>query len=193
MKKRFNQNEYLRPFSISHFTMLKYKFLKIWIIATSHHFWMNNWSKSNMAGHCWEKPLNTSLRQALSQKTTISKSISDGFTINCGSVKQSGKKYSITGDPRLMQISLLQISFLSKIQNRISEKTRRKIILLSCKKFVETQFLGVVEFPSILSIQFFKVAGFPSNFGIQFFKVVEFPSDFWIFVRNVTTSKNKWE
>ena len=55
-------------------------------------------------------------------------------------------------------------SFLSKIQNRISEKTRRKIVLLSCKKFVKTQFLGVVEFPSILLIQFFKVVVFPSNF-----------------------------
>ena len=42
-----------------------------------------------------------------------------------------------------------QRSFLSKIQNRIGEKTRRKIVLLSCKKFVKTQFLGVVEFPSI--------------------------------------------
>ena len=81
-------------------------------------------------------------------------------------------------------------TFLTKIQNRISEKTRKKIVLLSCKKIVKTQFLGVVEFPSIFWIQFFKVVGFPSNFWIQFFKVVEFPSDFWIFVRNVTTSKN---
>ena len=39
--------------------------------------------------------------------------------------------------------------FLTKIQNRISEKTRKKIVLLSCKKFVQTQFLGVAEFPSI--------------------------------------------
>ena len=55
-------------------------------------------------------------------------------------------------------------SFLTKIQNRISDKTRKKIVLLSCKEFVKTQFLGVVEFPSILLIQFFKVVGFPSNF-----------------------------
>ena len=72
-----------------------------------------------------------------------------------------------------------KISFLSKIQNRISETTRRKIILLSCKKFVKTQFLGVVEFPSILLIQFFKVVVFPSNFWFQKFKVVVFPSNFW--------------
>ena len=71
------------------------------------------------------------------------------------------------------------VSFLSKIQNRISEKTRRKIILLSCKKFVKTQFLGVVEFPSIFLIQFFKVVVFPSNFWFQKFKVVVFPSNFW--------------
>ena len=83
-----------------------------------------------------------------------------------------------------------QTAFLSKIQNLISEKTKRKIILLSCKKFVKTQFSEVVEFPSIFWIQFFKVVGFPSNFWIQFFKVVEFLSDFWFFVRNVTTSKN---
>ena len=72
-----------------------------------------------------------------------------------------------------------EISFLSKVQNRISEKTRWKIILLSCKKFVKTQFLGVVEFPSILLIQFFKVVVFPSNFWFQKFKVVVFPSNFW--------------
>ena len=39
-----------------------------------------------------------------------------------------------------------------KIQNRISEKTRRKIVILSCKNSVKTQFLGVVEFPSIFLI-----------------------------------------
>ena len=70
-------------------------------------------------------------------------------------------------------------TFLSKIQNHISEETRRKIILLSCKKFVKTQFLGVVEFPSILLIQFFKVVVFPSNFWFRNFKVVVFPSNFW--------------
>ena len=42
-----------------------------------------------------------------------------------------------------------QNTFLTKIQNYISEKTRKKIVLLSFKKFVKTQFLGVVEFPSI--------------------------------------------
>jgi hypothetical protein len=36
------------------------------------------------------------------------------------------------------------VSFLTKIQNRISEETRKKIVLLSFKKFVKTQFLGVV-------------------------------------------------
>ena len=41
------------------------------------------------------------------------------------------------------------LTFLTKIQNRISEKTRKKIVLLSFKKIVKTQFLGVVEFPSI--------------------------------------------
>ena len=43
----------------------------------------------------------------------------------------------------------MQRTFLSKIQNHISEKTRRKIVLLSCKKIVKTQFLRVVECPSI--------------------------------------------
>ena len=68
-----------------------------------------------------------------------------------------------------MSIKLLkrQLAFLSKIQNRISEKTRRKIILLSYQKFVKTQFLGVVEFPSILLIQFFKVVVFPFQFLIS--------------------------
>ena len=42
-----------------------------------------------------------------------------------------------------------KFAFLSKIQNLTSEKTKKKILLLSCKKFVKTQFLGVVEFPSI--------------------------------------------
>ena len=56
-----------------------------------------------------------------------------------------------------------QRSFLSKIQNHISEKTRRKIILLSCKKNCQNTILGVVEFPSIILIQFFKVVVFPSN------------------------------
>ena len=73
----------------------------------------------------------------------------------------------------------IQNSFLSKIQNCISEKTRRKIILLSCKKFVKTQFWGVVEFPSIFQIQFLKVVVFPSNFWFQNVKVVVFPSNFW--------------
>ena len=39
----------------------------------------------------------------------------------------------------------IQYTFLTKIQNRISEKTRKKIVLLSFKIFVKTQFLGVVE------------------------------------------------
>jgi len=77
---------------------------------------------------------------------------------------------------KIYQAKIVQKAFLSKIKNCISEKTRRKIILLSCKKFVKTQFLGVVEFPSILTIQFFKVVVFPSNFLIQKFKVVGFSS-----------------
>jgi hypothetical protein len=44
---------------------------------------------------------------------------------------------------------MAQLSFLTKNQNRISEKTTKEIVLLSCKKIVKTQFLGVVEFPSI--------------------------------------------
>ena len=51
------------------------------------------------------------------------------------------------------------MSFLTKIQNRISEKTRKKIVLLSCRKIVKTQFLGVVEILSIFLIQFLKVVG----------------------------------
>ena len=72
-----------------------------------------------------------------------------------------------------------KMTFLTKIQNHISEKTRKKIVLLSFKKFVKTQFLGVVEFPSIFCIQFFKVVVFPSNFWFQNVKVVVFPSNFW--------------
>ena len=65
--------------------------------------------------------------------------------------------YQVAKPRSLKEKNQWKYSFLSKIQNRISEKTRRKIILLSCKKFVKTQFLGVVEFPSILLVQFFKV------------------------------------
>ena len=72
-----------------------------------------------------------------------------------------------------------QFSFLSKIQNLTSEKTRKKILLLSCKKLVKTQFLGVVVFPSIFWFQNIKVVVFPSNFLFQNFKVVVFPSNFW--------------
>ena len=66
-------------------------------------------------------------------------------------------------------------AFLSKIQNRISGKTGRKIVLLSCKNSVKTQFLGVVEIPSILLIQFFKVVVLipkfqGSGFFFQFLK-----------------------
>ena len=45
-------------------------------------------------------------------------------------------------------LALLEKSFLSKIQNLTSEKTGKKILLLSCKKLVKTQLLGVVVFPS---------------------------------------------
>ena len=48
-----------------------------------------------------------------------------------------------------LYINCTQRAFLTKIQNHICEKTRKKIVLLSFKKFVKTQFLGVVEFPSI--------------------------------------------
>ena len=70
-------------------------------------------------------------------------------------------------------------SFLSKIQNLTSEKTGKKILLLSCKKLVKTQFLGVVVFPSNFWFQNIKVVVFPSNFWFQNFKVVVFPSNFW--------------
>ena len=95
---------------------------------------------------------------------------------------------------KICHIIDMQCSFLSKIQNHISEKTRRKIILLSFKKFVKTQFLGVVEFPSIFWIQFFKVVVFPSNFWFQKFKVVVFPSNFWFQnVKVVVFPSNFWK
>jgi hypothetical protein len=53
------------------------------------------------------------------------------------------KKYFMSFIPSAL------LSFLTKIQNRISEKTRKKTLLLSFKKFVKAQFLGAVEFPSI--------------------------------------------
>ena len=70
-------------------------------------------------------------------------------------------------------------AFLSKIQNHTSEETRKKIVLLSCKKFVKTQFWGVVVFPSNFWPQNFKVVVFPSHFWFQKYKVVVFPSHFW--------------
>lgn len=73
----------------------------------------------------------------------------------------------------------LQFAFLSKIQNRTSEKTEKKILLLSCKKLVKTQFLGVVVFPSNFWFQNIKVVVFPSILWFQNFKVVVFPSNFW--------------
>ena len=73
----------------------------------------------------------------------------------------------------------IHYTFLSKIQNRTSEKTEKKILLLSCKKLVKTQFLGVVVFPSNFWFQNIKVVVFPSNFLFQNFKVVVFPSNFW--------------
>ena len=80
------------------------------------------------------------------------------------------------------QISSKQNTFLSKIQNCISEKTRRKIVLLSCKNSVKEQFLGVVEFPSIFLIS--KILS-KHNFRqqqnflpFQKFKEVVFPSYF---------------
>ena len=68
-------------------------------------------------------------------------------------------------------------SFLSKIQNHISEKSRRKIVLLSCKNSVKTQFLGVVEFPSIFLISKIQGSGFSFQFlknyhNLQFFRVI---------------------
>ena len=47
---------------------------------------------------------------------------------------------------KMPELTVFELSFLSKSQNHISEKTIRKIVLLSCKKFVKTQFLGVVVF-----------------------------------------------
>ena len=55
------------------------------------------------------------------------------------------RKVDVCGLPAIVCID---ISFLSKIQNRTCEKTEKKILLLSCKKLVKTQFLGVVVFPS---------------------------------------------
>ena len=49
---------------------------------------------------------------------------------------------------KAVKVEIKKKTFLSKIQNRISEKTREKIVLLSCKNSVKTQFLGVVIFPS---------------------------------------------
>ena len=63
-----------------------------------------------------------------------------------------------------MTLKMFQSILLTKIQSRISEKTSKKIVLLSCRKNVKTQFLGVVEFLSIFLIRFFKVVGFPSDF-----------------------------
>ena len=70
-----------------------------------------------------------------------------------------------------------QNTFLSKIQNCISEKTKRKIVLLSCKYSVKTQFLGVVEFPSIFLISKIQGSGFSFQFlknyhNLQFFRVI---------------------
>ena len=68
------------------------------------------------------------------------------------------------------------------------------------------QNIKVVVFPSHFWFQKFKVVVFPSHFWFQNFKVVVFPSNFWkttiiwqflewfwIFLRNVITSKIKWE
>ena len=68
-------------------------------------------------------------------------------------------------------------SFLTKIQNRISEKTRKKIVFLSCRKIVKTQFLGVVGFPSIFLISKIQGSGFSFQFlknyhNLQFFRVI---------------------
>ena len=70
-----------------------------------------------------------------------------------------------------------QKAFLSKIQNHISEKTRREIVLLSSKNSVKTQFLGVVEFPSIVLISKIQGSGFSFQFlknyhNLQFFRVI---------------------
>ena len=93
-----------------------------------------------------------------------------------------------------------QFSFLRKIQNLICENQKSYFFL------VKIQFLPEVEFPFIFLIQFFKVVVFPSNFWFQKFKVVVFPSNswtnyhnstffewFWILLRNLITSKIKWE
>jgi hypothetical protein len=59
------------------------------------------------------------------------------------------KYKNVFTEPHITLQNVWQDPFLTKIQNRISEKTRKKIVLLSFKIFVKTQFLGVVEFPSI--------------------------------------------
>ena len=70
-------------------------------------------------------------------------------------------------------------AFLSKIQNRISEKTGKKILLLHGIWIIWIKKFEVVVFPSNFWIQNIKVVVFPSNFWIQNFKVVVFPSIFW--------------
>ena len=77
-----------------------------------------------------------------------------------------------TGDPPLMQISLvpislLQISFLSKIQNLTSEKTGKKIIFLSCKKICQNTIFGSSGFSFQFLISKFQGSGFSFPFLIS--------------------------
>ena len=85
-------------------------------------------------------------------------------------------------------LSKKQMTFLTKIQNRISEKNRKKIVLLSWKKFVKTQFLGVVEFPSIFLILKIQGSGFSFQFLKNYHNLTIFLTWFWILLRNVINS-----
>lgn len=89
---------------------------------------MNNLSKSNMVGLCWEKLLNTQFRQALNQKITISKSIFDGFTINCGRVKQYGKKYSIMYKRSLFESNFHWITIVTIGTDLMSLRSKKRQI-----------------------------------------------------------------
>ena len=86
-----------------------------------------------------------------------------------------------------MRISLVQLSFLSKIQNHASEKTGKKILLLCGKKFVKTQFCSRISKiqGSGFSFQFliskFQGSGFSFQFLKNYHNLTIFLSDFEFF------------
>jgi hypothetical protein len=84
-----------------------------------------------------------------------------GSAVCKGSIQGPGRcSASITNDGNQ--------SFLTKIQNRISKKTRKKIILLSCRKIVKTQFFGRISFHFFNSI--FEGGRFSLQFLNSFFQ-----------------------